>query len=71
MRIHLTPKKGSRRLAGVAVAVTALAFLLGLIPAASAHTVTRAWPGRRGRAHLKHLPLATDAGPALGHRPNE
>jgi hypothetical protein len=41
MRIHLTPKKGSRRFAGVAVAVTALAFLLGLIPAASAHTVAR------------------------------
>jgi hypothetical protein len=44
MRIHLTPKKGGRRLAGAAVAVSALAMLLGLIPAASAHTVTRADP---------------------------
>ena len=44
MRIHLTPKKGSRRFAGAAVAVTALAFLLGLVPAASAHTVAGAGP---------------------------
>ena len=44
MRIHLTPKKGGRRLAGAAVAVSALALLLGLIPAASAHTVTRSGP---------------------------
>ena len=39
MRIHLTPMKGSRRFAGAAVAVSALAMMLGLIPAASAHTV--------------------------------
>ena len=45
MRIHLTPKKGSRRLAGAAVAASALAMMLGLIPAASAHTVARADPG--------------------------
>ena len=44
MRIHLTPKKGSRRLAGAAVGVSALAMILGLVPAASAHTVARAGP---------------------------
>ena len=44
MRINLTPKKGSRRFAGAAVAVSALAMMLGLIPAASAHTVARAGP---------------------------
>ena len=44
MRIHLTPKKGGRRLAGAAVAVSALAMILGLIPAASAHTVARTGP---------------------------
>ena len=42
MRIHLTPMKGSRRFAGAAVAVSALAMMLGLIPAASAHTVAGA-----------------------------
>ena len=51
MRINLTPKKkGSRRFAGAAVAFTALAFLLGLVPAASAHTVAR--PARPPRARL-------------------
>ena len=44
MQIHLTPKKGSRRFAGAAVAVSALAIMLGLIPAASAHTVAPAGP---------------------------
>ena len=44
MRINLTPKKGGRRLAGAAVAVSALAVILGLIPAASAHTVARTGP---------------------------
>jgi len=46
MRIHLTPKKGSRRFAGAAVAVSALAMMLGLglIPAASAQTVAQTGP---------------------------
>jgi hypothetical protein len=44
MRIHLTPKKGSRRFAGAAVAVAALAIMLGLIPAASARSVAQAGP---------------------------
>jgi hypothetical protein len=44
MRFHLTPKKGGRRVAGAAVAVSALAMLLGLIPAASARTVAPAGP---------------------------
>jgi hypothetical protein len=39
------PKKGSRRFAGVTVAVTALAIVLGLVSSASAHTVARAGPG--------------------------
>ena len=75
MRIHLTRKNGARRFAGVAVAVTAAAFTLGLIPAASASTAApagRRGPGFcRGRARPEHLPLATDAGRALGHRPSE
>jgi len=44
MRIHLTPRKRGGRLAGAAVAVSALAMMLGLIPSASAHTVARAGP---------------------------
>jgi hypothetical protein len=44
MRIHLTPKKRGRRLAGAAVAVSALAIGLGLIPAASASTAAPAGP---------------------------
>jgi len=44
MRIHLTPRKRGRRLAGAAVAMSALAMMLGLIPSASAHTVARAAP---------------------------
>ena len=44
MRIHLTPKKGGRRVAGAAVAVSVLAMLLGLIPGASARTVAPAAP---------------------------
>ena len=72
MRIYLTPKKGSRRFAaGAAVAVSALAIMLGLVPAVSASTVAPARPGRRGRARLKQMLLGTDAGPVLGHRPSE
>ena len=56
MRIHLTPKKGSRRFAGAAVAVGALAVMLGLVPAASAHTVARAGPGAAGSASAVAAP---------------
>ena len=45
MRINLTPKKRGSRLAGAAVAFSALAMILGLTgPAASARTVARAGP---------------------------
>jgi hypothetical protein len=44
MRIHLTPKTGGRRVAGAAVALSALAIGLGLVPAASARTVAQAGP---------------------------
>ena len=63
MRIHLTPKKGSRRLAGAAVAVTALAFMLGLIPAASAHTVAPAGPAAAGSASAAAAPGLGACGP--------
>ncbi len=56
MRIHLTPKKGSRRLAGAAVAISALAVMLGLVPAASAHTVARAGPATAGSASAVAAP---------------
>ena len=70
MRIHLTPKKGGRRFAGAAVAVSALAMIAGADPGGVGAYRGPGRPGRRGRAQIKHLPLATDAGPVLGHGPS-
>src|SRR5689334_12867555 len=59
MRIRLIPQKGPRRLAGATVAVSALAMMLGLIPAASAHTVTRAGPAAAGSASAVAAPISS------------
>ena len=59
MPINLTRKKGSRRLAGAAVAVAAVATMLGLIPAASAHTVARAGPAAAGSASAAAAPISS------------
>ena len=59
MRIHLTRKKGARRFAGVAVAVTAAAFTLGLIPAASASTAAPAGPAAAGSASAVAAPSSS------------
>ena len=60
MRIYLTPRKGSRRFAaGAAVAVSALAIMLGLIPAASANTVAPAGPAAAGSASAVAAPISS------------
>jgi|SRR5271165_1361827 len=59
MRIHLTRKNGARRFAGVAVAVTAAAFTVGLIPAASASTAAPAGPAAAGSASAVAAPISS------------
>ena len=61
MRINLTPKKKrSRWFAGAAVVVSALAIMLGLIPAASARTVAQAGPAAAGSASAVAAPSSSN-----------
>ena len=73
MRTHLT-KKGSRRFAGAAVAVSALAMFVGLMPAASGADRGPDRPDHAGPASaaapLEHLPLDPAPGPVLIRDPS-
>ena len=72
MRINLTPKKRGGRLAGAAVAVSALAVILGLTgPAASARTVARTGPAAVAAPGSSTCHWLPDAVPGLGHRPSD